>query len=305
MARAIAGGTISFGLVSIPVKLYSATQASSAISFHLLHAKDNSRLKQQYICPLDNEIVPRDEMIKGYEFAKDQYVTFSPDELKALEEKATQTIEIAEFVPIQKIDPVYFDKAYFLGPEKGGEKAYRLLCQAMRETGRTGLARYAARGKQYLVMLRPTTEEPGGLVMQQLLYADEVRSFSEVPIADAEVREPELKLAKQLIDQIASETFDPTQYEDDVRKRTQADIDRKVKGQDIATAEPAPEPARIIDLMEALKASLGKKDGGGKDKATAGAEDSDQAQADDRRSPRRAAPRAEKTETKRARGAKR
>jgi DNA end-binding protein Ku len=305
MARAIAGGTISFGLVSIPVKLYSATQASAAISFHLLHAKDNSRLKQQYICPLDNEIVPRDEMIKGYEFAKDQYVTFSPEELKALEEKATQTIEIAEFVPIQKIDPVYFDKAYFLGPEKGGEKAYRLLCQAMRETGRTGLARYAARGKQYLVMLRPTTEEPGGLVMQQLLYADEVRSFSEVPIADAEVREPELKLAKQLIDQIASETFDPTQYEDDVRKRTQADIDRKVKGQDIATAEPAPEPARIIDLMEALKASLGKKDGGGKDRAAAGAEDGDQAQADDRRSPRRSAPRAEKTETKRARGGKR
>jgi DNA end-binding protein Ku len=305
MARAIAGGTISFGLVSIPVKLYSATQASAAISFHLLHAKDNSRLKQQYVCPQDNEIVPRDEMIKGYEFAKDQYVTFSPEELKALEEKATQTIEIAEFVPIQKIDPVYFDKAYFLGPEKGGEKAYRLLCQAMRETGRTGLARYAARGKQYLVMLRPTTEEPGGLVMQQLLYADEVRSFSEVPIADAEVREPELKLAKQLIDQIASETFDPTQYEDDVRKRTQADIDRKVKGQDIATAEPAPEPARIIDLMEALKASLGKKDGGGKDRAAAGAEDGDQAQADDRRSPRRSAPRAEKTETKRARGGKR
>jgi DNA end-binding protein Ku len=303
MARAIAGGTISFGLVSIPVKLYSATQASAAISFHLLHAKDNSRLKQQYVCPQDNEIVPRDEMIKGYEFAKDQYVTFSPEELKALEEKATQTIEIAEFVPIQKIDPVYFDKAYFLGPEKGGEKAYRLLCQAMRETGRTGLARYAARGKQYLVMLRPTTEEPGGLVMQQLLYADEVRSFSEVPIADAEVREPELKLAKQLIDQIASETFDPTQYEDDVRKRTQADIDRKVKGQDIATAEPAPEPARIIDLMEALKASLGKKNG--KDKATAGAEDGDQAEADDRHSPRRSAPRAEKTETKRARGAKR
>jgi DNA end-binding protein Ku len=308
MARAIAGGTISFGLVSIPVKLYSATQASAAISFHLLHAKDGSRLKQQYVCPRDNEIVSRDEMIKGYEFAKDQYVTFSPEELKALEEKATQTIEIAEFVPIDKIDPVYFDKAYFLGPEKGGEKAYRLLCQAMRETGRTGLARYAARGKQYLVMLRPTTEEPGGLVMQQLLYADEVRSFSEVPIADAEVREPELKLAKQLIDQIASETFDPTQYEDDVRKRTQADIDRKVKGQDISTAEPAPEPARIIDLMEALKASLGKKDG--KEKAAAGGQgdgqgQDDDAQADDRRSPRRSAPRAEKTETKRARGAKR
>ncbi|HEY2902315.1 MAG TPA: Ku protein [Polyangia bacterium] len=304
MARAIAGGTISFGLVSIPVKLYSATQASAGISFHLLHAKDNTRLKQQYICPRDNEIVPRDEMIKGYEFAKDQYVTFSGEELKALEEKATQTIEIAEFVPMQKIDPVYFDKPYYLGAEKGGEKAYHLLCQAMRDTGRCGLARYAARGKQYLVLLRPTTEEPGGLVMQQLLYADEVRPFSDVPIAEADVREPELKLAKQLIDQIAVETFDPTQFEDDVRKRTQEDIDRKVKGQEITAAEPAPEPARIIDLMEALKASLSKK---GQDKAAdaEGGADAGEANADDRRSPRRAAPRADKAEGKRARGGKR
>ena len=299
MARAIAGGTISFGLVSIPVKLYSATQASAGISFNLLHAKCGTRLKQQYVCPKDNEIVSREEMVKGYEFAKDQYVTFSAPELKALEEKATQTIEIAEFVPMSKIDPVYFDKPYYLGAEKGGEKAYRLLCQAMRDTGRCGLARYAARGKQYLVLLRPTTDEPGGLVMQQLLYADEVRPFSDVPIADADVREPELKLAKQLIDQIAVETFDPTQYEDEVRKRTQEDIDRKVKGQEISTAEPTPEPARIIDLMEALKASLSKK--GGANKAAEGSE----ADGEDRRAPRRSAPRAEKTENKRARGGKR
>jgi len=201
MARAIATGTISFGLVSIPVKLYSATQASAAISFNLLHGKCGSRLKQQYICPRDNELVGRDQMVKGYEFAKDQYVTFTTEELKSLEEKATQTIEIAEFVPIDKIDPVYFDKAYYLGAEKGGEKAYRLLSEAMRETGRVGLARYAARGKQYLVLLRPSAD--GGLVMQQLLYADEVRPFSDVPMNDAEVREAELKLAKQLIDQIA------------------------------------------------------------------------------------------------------
>jgi DNA end-binding protein Ku len=261
MARAIAGATISFGLVSIPVKLYSATQASAGVSFNLLHAKCGTRLKQQYICPRDNEIVPRDEMVKGYEFAKDQFVTFTPEELKSLEEKATQTIEIAEFVPLAAIDPVYFDKPYYLGPEKGGEKAYTLLGEAMRETGRAALARYAARGKQYLVMLRPHLEaggKPGGLVMQQLLYADEVRPFSEVPLVDATVREPELKLAKQLIDQIAAETFDPTQYHDDVRTRIHADIERKVQGQDISTAPEPAEPARIIDLMEALKASLGK-----------------------------------------------
>jgi DNA end-binding protein Ku len=259
MARPIAGGTISFGLVSIPVKLYSATQASAGVSFNLLHAKCGSRLKQQYICPRDSEIVGRDQMVKGYEFAKDQYVTFTPEELKSLEEKATQTIEIAEFVPLDKIDPVYFDKAYYLGPEKGGEKAYRLLSEAMRETGRAGLARYAARGKQYLVLLRPNAE--GGLVMQQLLYADEVRPLADVPMVDAEVKEAELKLAKQLIEQIAVETFEPTKYEDDVRKRIEADIKRKVEGQDISVTAPEPEPARIIDLMEALKASLGKNKG--------------------------------------------
>ncbi len=260
MARAIAGGTISFGLVSIPVKLYSATQASSGVSFNMLHAKCKSRLKQQYVCTHDNEIVGRDQMTKGYEFAKDQYVTFTTEELKALEEKATQTIDIAEFVPLDRIDPVYFDKAYYLGPEKGGEKAYRLLSEAMRETGRAGLARYAARGKQYLVLLRPSID--GGMVMQQLLYADEVRPFSDVPMPDeTEVKEPELRLAKQLIDQIAVETFEPTKYHDDVRDRILADIERKREGQEIAVTAPEPEPARIIDLMEALKASLGKSKG--------------------------------------------
>lgn len=264
MARAISAGTISFGLVSIPVKLYSATESSSAISFNLLHADCGSRLKQQYVCQRDGEIVSRDQMVKGYEFAKDQYVTFSNEELKAMEEKATQAIEIAEFVPLDRVDPVFFDKPYYLGPEKGGEKAYRLLAQAMRETERAAIARYAARGKQYIVMLRAAEGAQGGLgiVMQTLLYADEVRPFSEVPIADAEVRESELALAKQLVEQIAAETFNPTNYQDEVRARIQADIQRKVDGQEIATAEPTQEPARVIDLMEALKASLGGARGG-------------------------------------------
>jgi DNA end-binding protein Ku len=258
MARAIAGATISFGLVSIPVKLYAATQASAGVSFNLLHSKCSTRLKQQYICPHDNEIVGREDMVKGYEFAKDQYVTFTPEELKALEEKATQSIDISEFVPLSAIDPVYFDRPYYLGPEKGADKAYLLLAEAMRESGRAALARYAARGKQYVVMLRPSADARG-LVLQQLLYADEVRPMSDVPLPEGEVREPELKLAMQLIDQIAHETFDPTQYRDDVRDRIQADIEKKVQGQDITeAAEPAAEPARIIDLMAALKASLGK-----------------------------------------------
>jgi DNA end-binding protein Ku len=309
MARAIAGATISFGLVSIPVKLYSATQPSAGVSFNLLHGKCGSRLKQQYVCPTDDEIVSRDDMVKGYEVAKDQYVTFTPEELKALEEKATQTIEIAEFIPLSAIDPVYFDKPYYLGPEKGGDKAYTLLAEAMRESGRAALARYAARGKQYLVMLRPYRAGAdkaggpvgGGIVMQQLLYADEVRPFSEVPLPDAQVREPELKLARQLIDQIASETFDPTQYHDDVRKRIHDDIERKMQGQDIA-ASPAPaEPARIIDLMEALKASLGKG-GGAKAKPEPAAEEPAEPVADEER---KGARQSARSESKRARSSKR
>src|SRR5437868_14063746 len=256
-ARSIATGTISFGLVSIPVKLYSATQSSAAISFNLLHSKCSRRLKQQYICPRDdNMIVERDQMVKGYEFAKDRYVTFTPEELKALEEKSTQQIEIAEFVPSEKIDPVYFDKPYYLGPEKGADRAYRLLAEAMRRSGRTALARYAARGKQYLVQIRPL--RGGGLVMPSLLYADEVRSFEEVPHEEGEVKEQELALAKQIIDQISTEEFKPEKFEDDVRKRIQEQIQRKVEGQEIQL-EPEKPQTQIIDLMEALKASLAAK----------------------------------------------
>jgi len=276
MARPIAGATISFGLVSIPVRLYPATQSSAAISFNLLHKKDGSRLKQQYICPRDGEIVSRDEMVKGYEFAKDQYVTFTPEELKALEEKATQSIDIDSFVPLSAIDPIYFERPYYLGPEKGGDKAYRLLAEAMRESGRAALARYAARGKQYLVMLRPSSDGRA-LILQELLYADEVRAISEVPLPDGEVREAELKLAKQLIDQIATETFEPSKYRDEVRERIQADIDRKVQGHDISESAPAPEPARIIDLMAALKASLGKAASGKGDRKSDGNGETDEA----------------------------
>ena len=254
-ARSIASGTISFGLVSIPVKLFSATQSQAAISFNLLHAKCKSRLKQQYICPRDeNMIVERNDMVKGYEFAKDQYVTFTPDELKALEEKASQQIEISEFVPTEKIDPVYFDKAYYLGPEKGADRAYRLLAEAMRATGRTALARYAARGKQYLVQLRPI--DGGGLVMQQLMYTDEVRPFAEVEVPQGEVKPAELELAKQIIGQIAEDEFHPEKYEDDVKKRIQEQIQQKVEGHQIDLT-PAEQPRpQVIDLMEALKASL-------------------------------------------------
>ena len=256
-ARSIASATVSFGLVSIPTKLYSATEAGATVSFNLLHKECGSRLKQQYLCVKEGTVVERADMVKGYEFEKDRYVTFTPEELKELEEKATQTVDITEFVPAAEVDPVYYEKAYYLGPEKGGEKAYRLLSRAMRESGRVALAKYAARGKMYLVMLRPG--EGDMLVMQQLRYADEVRSIKEVPIADGEVREQELKLAMQLIDQISRETFNPDAYEDEVRKRVLEQIERKVAGEQIAVSPTEAPKAQIIDLMEALKASLSKK----------------------------------------------
>jgi len=258
-ARSIASLTVSFGLVSIPVKLYSATEASRAISFNMLHKACGSRLKQQYICAKEDVVVPRDETVKGYEFAKDQYVMFTPEELKALEETGTHTAEITEFVPLKSVDPVYFDKAYYLGPDKGGAKPYALLARALRETGRCALGRWAARGKQYIVMIRPVEDLVEGLVMQQLLYAGEVRPMREIDIPKTEVKAAELKLAQQLIEQQASEKFDPAQYKDEVRQRIETAVQKKVEGQEITMTEQPETGAQVIDLMEALRASLEKK----------------------------------------------
>jgi DNA end-binding protein Ku len=256
-ARSIATLTVSFGLVSIPVKLYSATESSRTISFNMLHKGCGSRLKQQYICQKEEVVVPREETVKGYEFAKDQYVIFTPEELKAMEEAGTHTAEITEFVPIETVDPVYFDKAYYLAPDKGGAKPYALLSKALRESNRCALGRWAARGKQYIVMIRPVDE---GLVMQQLLYADEVRSIGELDIPKTDVKEAELKLAQQLIEAQATDKFDPGAYKDDVRERIEAAVQKKVEGQEITLAEEAAEgSAQVIDLMEALRASLEKR----------------------------------------------
>jgi DNA end-binding protein Ku len=256
-ARAIGTANISFGLVSIPVKLFSAANSSAGISFNMLHAKCGSRVKQQYICPQEDDVVvPREEIQKGYEFSKGQYVLFTAEELKALEEESTQTVEVTEFVPVSEVEPVYYDKPYYLGPDKGGTKAYWLLNEALKTTGRVALAKYAARGKQYLVMLRPMD---GGLVMQQLLYADEVRPISEIGLDREKVPEAELKLATMLIEQRAADRFHPEAYEDEVKKRIQEQLKRKIEtGEEISSAPP-PEKGEVIDLMEALRRSLGKQ----------------------------------------------
>jgi DNA end-binding protein Ku len=255
-ARSIASLTVSFGLVSIPVKLFSATEASRAISFNLLHKTCGSRLKQQYFCVKEEVPVAREDMVKGYEFSKDQYVIFTPEELKAMEEAGTHMAEITEFVPIESIDPVYFDKAYYLAPDKGGAKPFALLASALRESKRCALGRWAARGKQYIVMIRPVED---GLVMQQLLYAGEVRSMKELEIPKTEVKPAELKLAKQLIEAQASDTFNPDAYTDEVRTRIEAAVQQKVEGQEITMTEAPEGGAQVIDLMEALRASLEKK----------------------------------------------
>ena len=253
--HALGSATISFGLVSVPIKLFSTSESKSSISFNWLHTKCGSRLKQQYWCPKEEVVVTKDEMIKGYEFSKGQYVTFAPEELKALDEKATNSIDISEFVPLAAVDRIYLERAYFLGPDKGGERAYRLLLEALKETGRAALGQYAVRGQQYLTLIRPMDDH---LVMEQLHYADELKSAAEVPSADTKVKPAELTLAKQLIEQTSTEEFRPEQYKDTVRDRVLEAIQSKVEGKDI-TEEPAEAPqAKIIDIMEALKASLAK-----------------------------------------------
>src|SRR3954470_9719175 len=255
-ARSIASATISFGLVSVPVNLYSSSESKTSVSFNMLHKKCSSRLKQQYTCPKDNEIVTREDTVKGYEFAKDQYVVFTPEELKALEEKATGMIEVVEFVPLAKVDREFLEKVYYLGPDKGGDRAYRLLCAALAETGRAALGQYSARGNQYLVLLWPLD---GVIVMEQLRYADEVRPATEVPIPAGEVKAAELALAKQLIEQTANDAFEPQKYRDTVRERVLETIQRKVEGQDITTSDVAPDTGgKVVDVMEALKASLAR-----------------------------------------------
>ncbi len=253
-AHSIGSATVSFGLVSVPVKMFSAGESSAAISFNWLHKKDGARLKQEYVCSKDGEKVEKDDRIKGYEFTKGSYVLFTPEELKALEEpRGTGAIEITEFLPSDQVDRIYVDKTYFLGPDKGGERAYKLLADALKKTGRIAIGQWAARGKQYLILVRPMDN---GLALEQLRYPEELRSIADVPIPKTEVKKTELDMAIKFIDQGTSEEFKPAAYKDNVRRRILDQIQQKVEGKEI-TEEPTEAPkTQILDLMEALKASL-------------------------------------------------
>jgi DNA end-binding protein Ku len=254
MPRAIATGQIAFGLVSIPVKLFSAAETSEKVSFNMLHGDCGSRIQQQLFCPKDERTIDRSEIVKGYEFSRGQYVLFNSEELKALEEKATQQIDITEFVKSDLIDPIYFAKPYYLGPDKGGARPYALLARAMEETGRWAVAKYASRGKGYLVVIRPLGR---GLVMQQLYYPNEIRSIDELDLGDADIRDNELRMAVQLAEMNASDEFHPENYRDEVSERVRELIQRKIEGEEIIVAAAEEPKAQVIDLMEALRRSLG------------------------------------------------
>lgn len=253
--RSIGSGAISFGLVSIPVKLYVAT-SSQAPSFHLLHAKCGNRIRQQRVCPVDNEVVERDQLVKGYEFAKDQYVRVTDDELKALEGEASEAIEISEFVPLSKVDPIYFERSYYLGPDKGGEKAYRLLTDTMTQAGKVALAKFVMRGKENLVIVRAAQK---GLMMHTMYFANEVRNFDEIPKGEsAKITGAETSLAIRLIDELSNDEFEPEKYHDEYSERVLNLVNEKAEGKEITLAQPVAQRGQVIDLMAALKESLEK-----------------------------------------------
>ena len=255
-ARSIGTATISFGLVSVPVHIYSTGESAASVSFNMVHKDCGTKLKQYYKCPKHDVTVERSDTVKGYAVGKDHFVIFTPEELKALEEKGNNSIDIKEFIPLAKVDRIYLEKAYYLGPDKGGDRPYRLLAEALKKTGRAALGQYAARGHQNLVLVRPMN---GVLVMEQLHYSDELKAAKEVPLGEGEVKPAELNLAVQIVEQSSADDFKPEQYHDTVRERVQEEIEKKVAGQEI-TADEVPQKTgtKVLDLMEALKASLAK-----------------------------------------------
>ncbi len=256
-ARAIGSATISFGLVSIPIKLYSASQPNAGVGFNLLHGACGSRIRQQYVCPTCDRVVERKELVRGYEFSKNQYVTFTDDELKAMEAQASRAVDIEQFVPLSAVDPIYFDRAYYVGPDKGAEKAYRLLAEAMRAADQAAVAKYVLHGKEHLVVLRAAEH---GLVLHTAFFADEVRDQREIDQGGTvSLRDTEMTLARKLIDELAADRFQPEKYEDGYRARVLEAVEAKVAGEEV-TAPPAETGrAQVIDLMEALKQSLSQR----------------------------------------------
>lgn len=267
MARSIWGGAISFGLVNVPVKLYTAVRKKD-VRFHQLHAPDGARINQKRVCSEDGEEVAYDDIVKGYEIAKGQYVIIEPDELEALDPESTHTIDIEDFVQLDEIDPLFFDASYYVLPDARGEKAYRLLLESMRDSGKVGIAKVVMRTKQYLVAVRPVGE---ALVMTTMNFGDEVVSQDELdglPGPSENVSERELAMATQLIDSLST-AFDPDRYADTYREKVLELIEKKADGQEIVAPAEVKTAQPVVDLMAALEASLAAAKGDkGKAKAS-------------------------------------
>lgn len=257
-ARALASATISFGLVAIPVRLYAAA-VSQHVGFHLLHVKCGSRIRYQSYCPVDDEVVPPEQIVKGYEIAKGEFVRMSGEELESLEGEASTEIRIAEFVPLATVDPVQFDRSYYLGPDRGGARPYALLHDALVESQKAAVGRYVLRGKESLVLLRaPVGPAPPAVLLHTLYFHDEVRDLAELGLQAAKAKPAERQLALRLIDELSKERFDAEEFEDEYRGRVLAYIRDKAKGRAKTPPAPKPKPGRVIDLMEALQQSLAR-----------------------------------------------
>ena len=283
-ARSIGSGTISFGLVSIPVKLFTAVSPQS-VGFNMLHKTCGGRLKQQLFCPVDNIVVERSDTVRGFEYARDQYVKFTDEEMKSMESERTNSLDLVEFVPADSVDFLYIEKTYFLGPDKGGDRAYRLLSEALEKANRLAVGRFAQRGKDNLVLVRPYKK---GLILHECYYADEVRSMDDVDTGGAFDFKPiELDLANKLIEQLDREAFDPSRFRDTWADRVKAAVEKKVAGEDVQLAPEAPK-AQIIDLLEALKRSVANVEGAA---PAAASNDEEQAPGSARGGPKKALPR--------------
>jgi DNA end-binding protein Ku len=289
-ARSIGSGTIAFGLVSIPIKLYTSASAKS-VSFNLLHAKCGGRMKQQYNCPTCNEIVERKDMLKGFEVSRDTYVKFSEDELKALEAERTDALDLIEFVPLDTVDMIQIEKTYFLGPDKGGERAYRLLSESLEHAGLVAVGRFSTRGKDNLVLVRPYQK---GLLLHETYYADEMRAFDEVETGGAfEFKPIEMELANKLIEQLRVEKFQPEKYKDLYADRVRGAAEKKMEGKEVTFAPEEPK-AKIIDLLEALKRSVAAASTA----PTAANETDGESRAESGKGPKKTVPPREAAETK-------
>jgi DNA end-binding protein Ku len=253
-SRSVGGGSICFGLVSIPFRLYTATSAEK-VEFNLLHEKCGNRVKSQpYRCPACDVELDKTEIVRGHEYEKNRYVLIRDEELKSLAGEASESMEILEFVPLAAVDPIYYEKTYYVGPDKGGDKAYQLLSAAMRQSQRMAVAKFVMRGKENIVLLRPTAS---GLMMHTMFFADEIRAFAWP--SPLKLSNTESELALRLIEELSTKAFEPEKYSDEYRDRVLALIEKKARGETITLAEPVPRAAPVVDLVEALKSSLGKR----------------------------------------------